>query len=140
MFPQFLRHVRRKRREHEDERFDRFLQHRQRRQTIDGSDCWDSSPRRPPRVCSVGLAARAHDSGALAERVELVDELHLRRYRRVQVHPRVQIQRHAADCLVRLPPKRAFRVVEREIADRWNRCRLPRLCPLRTAVAIAPLS
>ncbi len=78
--PQLLGRVRRERREHHDQRVDRLAQHGDRLRPLDPADRRFGAGRRAVR-------------GALAERVELVDELHQRRHRGVQVHPLFDVAR-----------------------------------------------
>ena len=68
----------------------------------------------------VRIAPDANDPDAVAERIELIHELHLRGDRCIQVHPRIQIQRHASNRLVRLSPQCALTIVQHEITNRGN--------------------
>ena len=61
------------------------------------------------------------DAAAVAERIQLVHELHERRDRRVQMHPRIDVVRHAANRGVRLAPQGALLLVERLPTDRTRR-------------------
>ena len=95
--PHLFGRVRRERRDHQDQRVDRLAQHGDGRQSLDPAGRWFAAPR--PAV-----------HGGFAERVQLVDELHQRRHRGVQVHPLFDVARHAADRVVRLPPERLLGV------------------------------
>ena len=94
--------------EHSHERFDGFFQ--------DSNGARANQRRRYWRSVHVVRNGRAF--GPAAEGVQLVDELHHRGNRRVQMDARIEISRHALDRLVRFPPKRAFRFVELDVRRR----------------------
>ena len=116
MLPQLLGHVRRERRQHQHQRLDRFLQHRDRCRPLDRADRVAARRPRGP-IARQPRARRRSAYSSLTSSISAGD-------RRVQVHARIEIERHAPDRLVRLAPQRALGVVQLELAGR-------RECPRR---------
>jgi hypothetical protein len=95
--PHLLGRVRRKRRQHPDQRLDRLADNANRFLAFDFAgvlDVFIGAPRRAAGYC------------LLAERVELVDQLHHRSDRRVHLLALLDVGRHPPDGVVRFPPQR----------------------------------